>query len=244
MLSGMFIWTGFDYLGEPTPYSWPSRSSYFGIIDLAGFPKDVYYMYQSEWTDKPVLHIFPHWNWTPGKLIDVWAYYNNADEVELYLNGKSLGIKKKTGDDLHIMWRVPFEPGTLKAVSRKDGKVVLTREIHTAGKPAKIELIADRKLIKADGKDLSFITVKILDKDGNIVPDADNLVNFKLNGNAFIASVDNGDPVSHDPFKADYRKAFHGLALAIVQAKETPGDISFTATAKGLQSASVVIKAR
>ncbi len=243
-LSGMFIWTGFDYLGEPTPYSWPSRSSYFGIIDLAGFPKDVYYMYQSEWTDKPVLHIFPHWNWTPGKLIDVWAYYNNADEVELYLNGKSLGIKKKTGDDLHIMWRVPFEPGTLKAVSRKDGKVVLTREIHTAGKPAKIELVADRKLIKADGKDLSFITVKILDKDGNVVPDADNLVNFKLNGKAFIAGVDNGDPVSHDPFKADYRKAFHGLALAIVQAKETPGDISLTATAKGLQSASVVIKAK
>ncbi len=243
-LSGMFIWTGFDYLGEPTPYSWPSRSSYFGIVDLAGFPKDVYYMYQSEWTNKPVLHIFPHWNWTPGKLIDVWAYYNNADEVELYLNGKSLGIKKKTGDDLHIMWRVPFEPGTLKAVSRKDGKVVLTREIHTAGKPAKIVLSADRKLIKADGKDLSFITVKILDKDGNVVPDADNLVNFKLNGNAFIASVDNGDPVSHDPFKADYRKAFHGLALAIVQAKETPGDISFTATAKGLQGASVVIKAK
>ncbi|MGH7237279.1 MAG: glycoside hydrolase family 2 TIM barrel-domain containing protein, partial [Candidatus Saccharimonadales bacterium] len=140
-LSGMFIWTGFDYLGEPTPYSWPSRSSYFGIVDLAGFPKDVYYMYQSEWTNKPVLHIFPYWNWTPGQLIDIWAYYNNADEVELYLNGKSLGIKKKTGDDLHVMWRVKYEPGTLKAVSRKDGKVVLTREIHTAGAPAKIELI-------------------------------------------------------------------------------------------------------
>jgi beta-galactosidase len=244
MLSGMFIWTGFDYLGEPTPYSWPSRSSYFGIIDLAGFPKDVYYMYQSEWTNKPVLHIFPHWNWQPGKLIDVWAYYNNADEVELYLNGKSLGIKKKEGDDLHIMWRVPFEPGTLKAVSRKNGKVVLTREIHTAGKPTKIQLTADRSLIKADGKDLSFITVKILDKDGNVVPDADNKVDFKLNGSAFIAGVDNGDPVSHDPFKADYRKAFHGLALAIVQAKETPGNINFTASAKGLQGASLVIKAK
>ena len=243
-LSGMFIWTGFDYLGEPTPYSWPSRSSYFGIIDLAGFPKDIYYMYQSEWTDKTVLHIFPHWNWTPGKLVDIWAYYNNADEVELYLNGKSLGVKKKLGDDLHVMWRIPFEPGTLKAVSRKDGKVVLTREIHTAGAPAKIELIADRSVINADGKDLSFITVKILDKDGNVVPDADNLVKFKINGNAFIASVDNGDEVSHDPFKADYRKAFHGLALAIVQAKETPGDINFTATADGLQSASVVLKAK
>jgi beta-galactosidase len=243
-LSGMFIWTGFDYLGEPTPYSWPSRSSYFGIIDLAGFPKDVYYMYQSEWTNKPVLHIFPHWNWQPGKMIDIWAYYNNADEVELYLNGKSLGIQKKTGDDLHIMWRVKFEPGTLKAVSRKNGKTVLTREIHTAGAPAKIELIADRSQIKADGKDLSFITVKILDKDGNVVPDADNKVNFKINGEGFIASVDNGDPVSHDPFKADYRKAFHGLALAIVQAKEKAGVITFTASADGLQSKTLVLKSK
>ena len=243
-LSGMFIWTGFDYLGEPTPYSWPSRSSFFGIIDLAGFPKDVYYMYQSEWTNKTVLHIFPYWNWQPGQLVDVWAYYNNADEVELYLNGKSLGIKKKVGDDLHVMWRVPFEAGTLKAVSRKNGQVVLTRQIHTAGKPAKIELQADRKNINADGKDLSFITVKILDKDGNVVPDADNLVNFKVQGNAFIASVDNGDENSHDPFKADYRKAFHGLALAIVQAKEIPGDISFTATADGLEPATIVLTAK
>ena len=240
-LSGMFIWTGFDYLGEPTPFSWPSRSSYFGIIDLAGFPKDVYYMYQSEWTDKPVLHIFPHWNWTPGQMIDVWAYYNHADEVELYLNGKSLGIKKKEGDDLHIMWRVKYEPGTLKAVSRKDGKVVLTREIHTAGPAAKIQLIADRDNIKADGKDLSFITVKILDKDGNVVPNADNLVNFKVNGPGFIAGVDNGGEVSHDPFKANYRKAFNGLALAIIQSKEQGGDITFSASSKGLRAASVVL---
>ena len=243
-LSGMFIWTGFDYLGEPTPYSWPSRSSYFGIIDLAGFPKDVYYMYQSEWTDKTVLHIFPHWNWEPGKTVDVWAFYNHADEVELYLNGKSVGIKKKTGDDLHVMWRLKYEPGTLKAVSRKNGKVVLTQEIHTTGKPAKIELIADRKTIKADGKDLSFITVKILDKDGNVVPDAANLVNFKINGEAFIAGVDNGDPVSHDSFKVDYRKAFNGLALAIVQAKEKAGNITFTATSKGLQTATILIQTK
>jgi len=240
-LSGMFIWTGFDYLGEPTPFSWPSRSSYFGIIDLAGFPKDVYYMYQSEWTDKPVLHIFPHWNWTPGQMIDVWAYYNHADEVELFLNGKSLGVKRKEGDDLHIMWRVKYEPGTLKAVSRKDGKVVLTREIHTAGPAAKIELIADRKNVKADGKDLSFITVKILDKDGNVVPDAANLVNFKVNGPGFIAGVDNGDEVSHDPFKANYRKAFNGLALAIVQTKEKAGSVTFTAASDGLKPATVVL---
>jgi beta-galactosidase len=240
----MFIWTGWDYLGEPTPYSWPARSSYFGIIDLAGFPKDIYYMYQSEWTNKPVLHIFPHWNWTPGKTVDVWAFYNNADEVELFLNGKSLGVKKKEGDDLHIMWRVKYEPGTLKAVSRKDGKVVLTREIHTAGKPVKIELVADRKNIKADGKDLSFITVKILDKDGNVVPDADNLVNFKINGNAFIAGVDNGLETDHDPFKADYRHAFNGLALAIVQSKDKPGSVTFTATSKGLQAATMVLQTK
>ena len=243
-LSGFFIWTGFDYMGEPTPYSWPSRSSYFGIIDLAGFPKDVFYMYQSEWTNKTVLHIFPHWNWEPGKTIDVWAYYNNADEVELYLNDKSLGIKKKTGEDLHVMWRLKFEPGALKAVSRKDGKVVLTREIHTAGAPAKIELTPDRKNIKADGKDLSFITVKILDRYGYLVPNADNLVNFKINGEAFIAGVDNGDEVSHDPFKANYRKAFNGLALAIVQAKGKAGSITFTATSQGLQGATVVLQAK
>ncbi len=240
-LSGLFIWTGFDYMGEPTPYSWPSRSSYFGILDLAGFPKDVYYMYQSEWTDKPVLHIFPHWNWAPGKTVDVWAYYNHADEVELFLNGKSLGVKKKTGDDLHVIWRVKYEPGTLKAISRKNGKVILTREIHTAGKPAKIELTADRKNIKADGKDLSFITVKILDKDGNLVPNAANRVNFKINGNAFIASVDNGDPVSHAPFKANYRDAYNGLALAIVQSKEQPGPITITATSVGIKGSSLTL---
>ncbi|MGI4729250.1 MAG: beta-galactosidase GalB [Janthinobacterium lividum] len=238
-LSGMFVWTGFDYLGEPTPYSWPARSSYFGIIDLAGFPKDIYYMYQSEWTDKTVLHILPHWNWEAGKTVDVWAFYNHADEVELFLNGKSLGTKKKNGDDLHVMWRLKFQPGTLKAVSRKDGKVVLTSEIKTAGKPAKIQLTADRSNIKADGKDLSFITVKILDAAGNVVPDAENLVNFKVNGEAFIAGVDNGDPVTHDSFKVNYRKAFHGLALAIVQAKEKAGKVSFTASADGLQSATV-----
>ncbi len=241
-LSGMFIWTGFDYLGEPTPYPWPARSSYFGIIDLAGFPKDIYYMYQSEWTNKTVLHILPHWNWQAGKTIDVWAFYNHADEVELFLNGKSLGTKKKEGDDLHVMWRLQYEPGTLKAVSRKNGKVVLTREIKTAGAPAKIVLEADRSSIKADGKDLSFVTVKILDKDGNVVPYADNLVDFKLKGPAFIAGVDNGSETSHEPFKASYRSAFHGLALAILQTEDKPGTITLTATSKGLQPATVVIK--
>ena len=240
-VSGIFVWTGFDYLGEPLPYPWPARSSYFGIVDLAGFPKDSYYLYQSEWTNKPVLHILPHWNWTAGKSVEVWAYYNNADEVELYLNGKSLGKKTKQGEEMHVMWNVPFEAGTLKAISRKGGKDVLIKEVKTAGTPAKIELLADRKNIKADGKDLSFITVRILDKDGNLVPNADNLVNFKVEGEGFIAGVDNGYQASLEPFKANYRKAFNGLCLAIIQAKEKVGTIKITATADGLQSSSVLI---
>ncbi|MCX3265149.1 DUF4982 domain-containing protein [Pedobacter agri] len=240
-VSGLFVWTGFDYLGEPLPYPWPARSSYFGIVDLAGFPKDSYYMYQSEWTSKPVLHILPHWNWETGKSVEVWAYYNNADEVELYLNGKSLGKKSKQKDDLHVLWNVNFEPGTLKAVSRKNGKDVLVREVRTAGAPAKIELIADRKNIKADGKDLSFITVRILDEAGNVVPNADNLVDFKIEGNGFIAGVDNGFQASLEPFKANYRKAFHGLCLAILQSTEKAGSIKLTADAKGLASSSITI---
>ncbi len=219
-LSGMFIWTGFDYLGEPTPYSWPARSSYFGIIDLAGFPKDAYYMYQSEWTNKTVLHIFPHWNWEPGKTVDVWAYYNNADEVELFLNGRSMGIKKKTGDDLHVMWRLKYEPGTLKAVSRKNGKVVLVKEIHTAGAPAKIELSADRKNIKADGTDLSFITVKIVDKDGNVVPNAENPVNFKINGEAFMPELTTATQLAMNLLKRTIAKRFTGLPWLLFKPKK------------------------
>ncbi|MEO6814647.1 MAG: sugar-binding domain-containing protein, partial [Ginsengibacter sp.] len=216
-VSGMFIWTGFDYLGEPTPFSWPARSSYFGIIDLAGFPKDVYYMYQSVFTTKPVLHIYPHWNWKKGDTVDVIGYYNNADEVELFLNNKSLGIRKKSGNDLHVKWAVPFEPGTLKAISRKKGKTVLVKEVKTAGAPAKIILKADRNNINADGKDLSFITATIVDKDGITVPDADNLIQFKISGSGFIAGVDSGDPVSHESFKGDKHTALNGLALAILQ---------------------------
>lgn len=242
-LSGMFIWTGFDYLGEPTPYPWPARSSYFGIVDLAGFPKDVYYMYQSEWTDKPVLHVFPHWNWKEGQTIDVWAY-TNCDEVELFLNGKSLGTKRKIGDDLHLMWRLKFTPGILKAIGRKNGKEILIREIKTADKPYKILLEADRSIIKADGKDLSFVTVKILDKDGTLVPYADNLVNFEISGEGKIVGVDNGSQTSHEPFKANYRKAFNGLCLAIIQSNGKAGKIKLTAKSENLLPASIEIEAK
>jgi beta-galactosidase len=239
-LSGQYIWTGFDYLGEPTPYSWPSRSSYFGIIDLAGFPKDVYYMYQSEWTKKPVLHLFPHWNWKENQLIDAWVY-TNCEEVELFLNDSSLGTKKKGPEDLHLMWRLNYKPGTLKAVGRLKGQPNLEAVVKTADKPAVLALNADRSVIKADGSDLSFITVKVLDKDGNIVPYADNMIKFKINGEAFIAGVDNGDPVSHEPFKADFRKAFHGKCLVVIQSKATKGNVVLEASSEGLESASVTL---
>ncbi|WP_345953459.1 sugar-binding domain-containing protein [Mucilaginibacter sp. PAMB04168] len=243
-LSGEFVWSGFDFIGEPVPYPWPARSSYYGIIDLAGFPKDVYYMYQSEWTDKPVLHLLPHWNWQSGKTVDVWAYYNNADEVELYLNGRSLGVQKKQGEDLHISWKVPFEPGTLRAVSRKNGRIVLTKEIRTAAEPARIELLADRKLLKSNGTDLSFVTVRVLDKNGNLVPDADNQINFTVTGKGALAGVDNGAQSSMEPFKASQRKAFHGMCLAIVQAAQSSGVVTITARADGLLPASVVVRVR
>jgi beta-galactosidase len=243
-ISGLFVWTGFDYLGEPTPYPWPARSSYFGIIDLAGFPKDVYYMYQSEWTNKPVLHLFPHWNWTPGKLVDVWAYFNNADEVELFLNGRSLGIRKKQNDDLHVQWRVAFEPGTLTAVSRKDGKTVLTRTIKTAAEPARIELVADRQILHANGEDLSFITVKITDKNGNLVPDADNLVEFTWSGEGDIAAVANGYPASHEAFKAAFRKTYKGLCMVIIRSTSKKGEFHLNAHARGLAPATIALKIR
>ena len=241
-LSGLFVWTGFDYLGEPTPYPWPARSSYFGIVDLAGFPKDVYYMYQSEWTNKPVLHIFPHWNWEPGKIIDIWAYYNNADEVELFLNGRSLGTRKKINDDLHVMWRVPFESGILRAISRKNGKTVLTKEIKTAGKAAIIELTADRKIIKADGKDLSFITVKILDKDGNLVPAANHLIEFSISGNATIAATDNGYQADTLSLTNHKRSAWKGMAMVIVKSSVKKGNSTLTAHAPGIKPAMLVLK--
>jgi beta-galactosidase len=240
-ISGIFVWSGFDFLGEPVPYGWPARSSYYGIVDLAGFPKDVYYMYQSEWTKKPVLHIFPHWNWTPGKKVDVWAYYNNADEVELFLNNRSLGTQKKQ-DQLHVKWTVPFQQGSLKAVSRKNGKTVLTKTIKTAGAPVRIELIADRDILHADGKDLSFITVRITDKNGNLVPYADNLVNFEIAGEAKIAAVDNGFQASHEPFKANYRKAYNGLCLVILQATSAKGAIKLTARSRGLVPGTIALK--
>lgn len=234
VVSGMYVWTGFDYLGEPTPYEWPARSSYFGILDLAGFPKDVYYLYQSVWTAKPVLHILPHWNWKTDQMVDVWAYYSQADEVELYLNGQSLGKKSKVGDALKVTWRVKFQPGDLKAISRKNGQVVLEQSIHTAGQAAKLVMNADREVIDADGKDLSFITVRITDAEGNLIPDAANLITYTLSGDALLVGLDNGQPTSHESFKGSKHKAFNGLALAIIKAGWSKSSVRLTATAAGL----------
>ena len=242
---GQFIWTGFDYIGEPTPYGWPARSSYFGIVDLAGFPKDVYYMYQSEWRpDKTVLHLFPHWNWTPGQTVDLFAYYNNADEVELFVNGKSQGVRSKGDGEYHVMWRVPFEPGTIKAVSRKAGKTVAEQVINTAGEPAQIRLTPDRATIAADGNDLSFVTVEILDSEGNLCPTAVNEVTFTVEGAGQNEGVDNGNPISLERFKADSRKAMAGKALLIVRNNGKKGDINVKAVSPGLSDATVTLKAK
>ncbi len=234
-IAGTYIWTGFDYLGEPTPYWWPARSSYFGIIDLAGFPKDIYYMYQSEWTEKDVLHVFPHWTgWEPGQMVDIWAY-SSAPEVELFLNGKSLGSRVKSEEDLHLTWRVPFEPGTLKAVSRSGGAVVLERELVTASQPAVLKATADRNAISADGYDLSFVTIEVFDEKGNPVPTADNSITFTIDGGASIAGVDNGNPISHEHMKGSSIKAFNGKCLVVVQAGEKPGKATLNASSEGIQ---------
>ena len=241
-MSGMFVWSGFDFIGEPVPYAWPARSSYYGIVDLAGFPKDVFYLYQSEWTKKPVLHLFPHWNWNKGDTVDVWAYYNNADEVELFINGKSAGSKSKKTDVLHVMWRVPYQPGAIKVVSKKNGKLVLTKEIKTAGAPAKIQLIADRTKIKPNGKDLSFITVKLLDKDGNLVPNADQLIEFSVTGAGFLAGTDDGFPADSTSLKYHKRTTWKGMALAIIQSQGKKGNITVTAKSAGLKLSVISIK--
>ena len=260
---GEFVWTGFDYLGEPTPFGardgsdWPSRSSYFGIVDLAGFPKDRYYLYQSMWLKEPMVHLLPHWNWAghEGQVIPVFSY-TNADAVELFLNGRSLGRKarwsepveipvgKNVSDSLkfstkyRLLWQVPFEPGELKAVAYKDAKEVASKSVRTAGAPAQLRLLPDRTAIKADGEDLSFVTIRIEDKDGNLCPLADNLVRFKVEGAGRIAAVDNGNAASIEPFQADYRKAFSGLCLLIVRSRRgQPGQIRITAASQGLRSA-------
>ncbi len=242
-LSGMFIWQGIDYLGEPTPYEWPARSSYFGVVDLAGFPKDPFYLYQSVWTKRPMLHLFPHWNWTRGDTVDVWAY-TNAEQVELYLNGAFLGVRRKEGDVGHVMWRVAYRPGTLRAVARTGGVATTTAIIRTAGAPARIALAPDRARIRADGSDLSFVTVTVQDRRGLAVPTAEPLIRFRVSGGARIVGVDNGDQISHTSFQAKQVRLFNGKALVIVRAGRKPGTMRLTAESKGLTTGTLHIEVR
>jgi beta-galactosidase len=245
-LLGGFVWTGFDYRGEPTPFNWwPSVSSNFGIFDLCGLPKDIFYYYQSWWRDDlPVLHLLPHWNWEgqEGKAVEVWAY-TNLNTVELFLNGKSLG-RGSAPKDGHVQWSVPYAPGQLVAYGFKGGKVVLKSERITAGAPAKIVAEVDRTRLAADGQDVAVVNVSVRDKAGVIVPKAAVRVDFDLIGAGRLIGVGNGDPNCHEPDKADYRTTYNGWAQALVQTRKTAGDIRLTARAEGLASASLALTSR
>lgn len=272
---GEFVWTGFDYLGEPTPYNSdttnllnfssaadrarmekelkalekkrvPSRSSYFGIVDLAGFPKDRYYLYQSHWIpDKPMAHILPHWNWPEraGQVTPVHVY-TSGDEAELFLNGKSLGRKKRAQYEYRFRWDdVTYEPGELKVVTYKNGKPWAEKTTRTTGPAARLLATADRAKIRADGEDLSFITITVADKNDRQVPRSMNKIKFTITGPGEIVAVDNGDPTSFEPFQGSERKAFNGLALVIVRAKPgTAGEkISLRAESEALATAEITL---
>ncbi|MDQ8192392.1 beta-galactosidase GalB [Roseibacillus persicicus] len=277
---GEYIWTGFDYLGEPTPYGgrdnstngywnddWPARSSSFGAVDLCGFPKDRFFLYQSQWTDvkdKPMVHLLPHWNWEgmEGRTIPVYVY-TNAPEAELFLNGKSLGRKKKGADTTalkvafnnwdegdynspyRLSWDVPYQAGELKTIAYLDGKAVAEKAFQTAGSPAKLALSPDRSVIAADGSDLSFVTIRVLDQNGNFCPLANVQVNFRVDGPGELIAVDNGDSASTESFQAPTRKTFNGLALAVIRSKKgEAGAISLTATASNLTPIHVEIQSK
>ncbi|MGH9619323.1 MAG: glycoside hydrolase family 2 TIM barrel-domain containing protein, partial [Bryobacteraceae bacterium] len=254
-VSGDFMWTGIDYLGEAR---WPGRSASSGVLDTCGFKKDGYYFYQSQWTEKPLLHLFPHWNWKgrEGQFLPVMCY-TNCDDVELFVNGKSVGKKGfefprlgmeghyghypprarelRTTQDLHLEWDIPYEPGTIKAVGYKNGTVVTQAEVTTTGDPAAVVLTADRNSIHADRRDVVHITAQIVDSQGRVVPDADREVVFDIHGEGKLIGVDNGNPLSHEDFKASRRKTFNGLCLAIVQSTAHAGQIQIAASSSGLQ---------
>lgn len=241
---GGFVWTGMDYRGEPTPYQWPNINSHFGIMDMCGFPKNIYYYYKSWWTDKDVLHISPHWNWREkaagwnkkqGDPVDIWVN-SNADNVELFLNGKSLG-KKDMARNSHLKWTVNYEPGALEAVAYKKGKR-LTKKIETTGQPVEVVVTPYKTTILADGKDATVLNITVLDREGREVPDADNLIRFSIEGDGKIIGVGNGDPSSHEPDKcadgAWQRTLFNGKCQVIIQSGTKPGMIKFDAKATGL----------
>jgi beta-galactosidase len=243
-VAGSFIWAGFDYIGEPTPYSsYPSKSSYYGAIDTAGFPKDVYYFYKSRWTAAPMVHVLPHWNWTAGTTVTVFVY-NNCDSVELFLNNTSQGVKPMTASTLRAEWNVAWASGTLRADCTRGGIVVATDQVRTAAAAARVALSADRAAIRADGLDLVFVTGDIQDANGAIVPDAENSVSFTVAGPGRLVGVDNGNPIDTSSYKGTSRKAFSGKVLAIVQSTGTPGQITVAATSSGLTMGSATATAQ
>jgi beta-galactosidase len=248
---GEFVWTGFDYLGEPTPYDekWPSHSSYFGIIDLAGIPKDRYYLYRSRWnTTTPTLHILPHWTF-PGREGEVTPVfcYTSYPSAELFVNGKSMGKLTKNGNSnterYRLMWKdVKYEPGNIRVVAYDEsGKAMAEETVKTAGKPHHLVLATDRKTITADGKDLAYVTVKVVDKAGNFCPDAANDLDFSVTGEGKFKVVANGDPTSLELFHLPHMKVFKGMLVVTVQSAEKSGKISLTVKSKGLQTGSIAI---
>jgi beta-galactosidase len=275
-VAGEFVWTGFDYLGEPTPYNGdtsnllnftdpaekakmqkeldaigkihvPSRSSYFGIIDLAGFPKDRFYLYQARWRpDLRMAHILPHWNW-PNRVGQVTPVhvYTSGDEAELFLNGRSLGRKKRGPLEYRLHWDdVVYQPGELKVVAFRNHVHWAEDTVRTTGPATKLKLQPDRSTIHADGQDLSFVTVAIADWTGRMVPRSKNHVTFSVTGPGEIVAVDNGDATSFEPFQAKERNAYNGLCLVVVRSTGKDGTIALRASSAGLQSAQVKIKAK
>lgn len=240
-LSGGFMWTGFDYRGEPTPYAWPSISSQFGVVDTCGFPKDSFFYYQASWRKEPVLHLFPHWNWEgrEGEEIRVQVE-SNLDSVELFLNGQSLGTKK-VQPCYPLEWKLRYTPGSVEARGTRGGEVILIRKRETAGAPAQIRLSADRTGICADGQDVALVRVEVVDKEGRPVPTADNLIQFKVRGEGALIGVGNGDPNCHESDKGEQRSLFNGLAQAVVQSTRSPGCLTIQAGSAGLASATLMI---
>ena len=244
-LSGGLVWTGFDYRGEPTPFNrWPEISSHFGILDTCGFPKDIYYYYKSWWQAKPVMHLFPHWNWEgqEGQDIAVWVH-SNLDAVELFVNGKSAG-QKTVMKDRHLEWSVPYAPGSITAYGYKNGKVVMKQTRKTAGRAYSVTLTADRTALNADGRDVIMLKAEVFDRAGVPVPRADNLIHFDVDGPARIIGVGNGNPTSHEADHATSRMAFNGLAQAILQGQhKAAGTVTVIARSNGLVSGRVTLKA-
>lgn len=235
---GGFVWTGFDYKGETTPFGWPDINSHFGIMDMCGFPKDSYYYYQSVWGDNPMVHVFPHWNWAgkEGQPIDVWVY-SNAARIELSLNGASLGAKDMPKNG-HLSWSVPYAPGTLTARGfDAAGTAIAQDKVETTGPPAGLKLSTDRTALTADGEDVAMVEVDVVDAEGRIVPTAGSRVSFKVTGAGRVVGVGSGDPSDHDPDQATYRHAFQGKCLVIVGAGERPGPIRLLASSPGMTSA-------